>query len=99
MSKLSPLPAYAWDGSCLEISETINAVKSARNYSTINVSQLDDQVAGYGLSEAVRLNLLDKNIELARTDLEFLDAFVKKHQSVCFWVKPTAGTTINCVHA
>ncbi|KAK1724289.1 hypothetical protein CaCOL14_012772 [Colletotrichum acutatum] len=73
--------------------EIIEAVKSARNYTTISVSQLDDQVAGYALSDTVRPNLINRNIELARTNLEILETFVKKHQSVCSWVKPTAGTT------
>ncbi|KXH29179.1 aspartate aminotransferase [Colletotrichum simmondsii] len=71
----------------------IEAVKSARNYTTISVSQLDDQVAGYALSDAVRPNLINRNIELARTNLEILETFIKKHQSICSWVKPTAGTT------
>ncbi|KAK1656959.1 aspartate aminotransferase [Colletotrichum godetiae] len=73
--------------------EIIKAVKSARNYTTISVSQLDDQVAGYALSDAVRPNLMHRNIELARTNLQILDDFVKRHQSICSWVKPTAGTT------
>ncbi|GJC84808.1 capreomycidine synthase [Colletotrichum liriopes] len=73
--------------------EIIHAVKSARNYTTISVSQLDDRVAGYALSNAVRPNLLKRNTELARTNLGLLDTFVQEHGSVCSWVKPTAGTT------
>lgn len=73
--------------------EIINAVKSARNYTTISVSQLDDKVAAYALSDAVRPNLMKRNIELAQTNLALLDAFVQKYSSICSWVKPTAGTT------
>lgn len=71
----------------------IEAVAEARDYTTISVSQLDDQVACYALSDAVRPGLLDRNLRLARTNLQLLDQFVQAHQGVCNWVKPTAGTT------
>ncbi|KAF3805400.1 Aspartate aminotransferase [Colletotrichum gloeosporioides] len=75
-------------------STIIDAIKSARNYTTISVSQLDDRVAGYALSDAVRPNLLKRNIELARTNLALVEDFINKHSSSCFWeIKPTAGTT------
>ncbi|KAI1127429.1 PLP-dependent transferase [Nemania abortiva] len=71
----------------------IERLASARDYTTISVSQLGDQVARYALSAAVRPALLKRNIELARTNLALLDAFVRDHADVCSWVKPTAGTT------
>lgn len=70
----------------------IEAVATARDYTTISVSQLSDQVASYALSD-VQPALLKRNVDLARTNLEMLDAFVKKHSSNASWVKPTAGTT------
>lgn len=71
----------------------IDAVAAARDYTTISVSQLDDQVASYALSDAVRPGLLDRNLRLARMNLHMLDQFVREHKGVCKWVKPTAGTT------
>lgn len=71
----------------------IDAVAAARDYTTISVSQLDDQVASYALSDAVRPGLLARNLRLARTNLQMLDEFVRKHERVCRWVRPTAGTT------
>lgn len=71
----------------------IDAVAAARDYTTISVSQLDDQVASYALSDAVRPALIKRNLELARTNLALLGEFVDKHKGVCSWVKPTAGTT------
>ncbi|KAI0456281.1 PLP-dependent transferase [Xylaria acuta] len=65
----------------------------ARDYTTISVSQLDDQVARYALSADVRPALLGRNTELARTNLALLEKFVQDHADVCSWVKPTAGTT------
>ncbi|KAH6853935.1 pyridoxal phosphate-dependent transferase [Chaetomium sp. MPI-CAGE-AT-0009] len=71
----------------------IDAVAAARDYTTISVSQLDDQVAGYALSPPVVRPLLARNTALARANLRLLAAFVDRYPSVCAWVKPTAGTT------
>ncbi|KAK4177738.1 putative aminotransferase [Triangularia setosa] len=71
----------------------IEAAAHARDYTTISVSQLDDQVARYALSEPVLQPLMERNMKLARTNLETLSKFVEKYGSVCSWVKPTAGTT------
>ena len=78
----------------------IEAVAVARDYTTISVSQLDDQVANYALSAAVLHALLGRNIKLAKTNIALLEAFVSEHSDVCSWVKPTAGTTafIRFVH-
>ncbi|KAI0467157.1 PLP-dependent transferase [Xylaria cf. heliscus] len=71
----------------------IEQLAVARDYTTISVSQLDDQVARYALGADVRPALLRRNIELARTNLALLEKFVRDHADVCSWVKPTAGTT------
>jgi aspartate/methionine/tyrosine aminotransferase len=71
----------------------VEAVASARDYTTISVSQLDDQVASYALSPAVMPVLMERNLGIARTNLELLDGFVRKYDSACSWVKPKAGTT------
>ncbi|KAH8899194.1 PLP-dependent transferase [Thozetella sp. PMI_491] len=71
----------------------IDLVLKARDYTTISVSQLDDQVACYALSDAVFPSLMQRNIALARSNLARLSAFVDKYSSTCSWVKPTAGTT------
>lgn len=71
----------------------IEAVAEARDYTTISVSQLDDQIASYALSDEVRPGLMKRNLELAKTNLALLDAFVQEHKGICQWVRPTAGTT------
>lgn len=73
--------------------DIIKAIAAARDYTTISVSQIDDQIASYALSGAVRPALLRRNLTLARTNLELLDAFVRGRAGMCSWVKPTAGTT------
>ncbi|KUI58706.1 Capreomycidine synthase [Cytospora mali] len=71
----------------------ITAAAEARDYTTISVSQLDDQVASYALSDSVRPALIKRNLELARTNLGLLGKFVREHEGICNWMKPTAGTT------
>lgn len=71
----------------------INAAANSRDYTTISVSRLDDQVASYALSPSVRPTLAQRNLELARTNLDLLDKFVGERHGNCDWTKPTAGTT------
>ncbi|KAH7626650.1 pyridoxal phosphate-dependent transferase [Sordaria sp. MPI-SDFR-AT-0083] len=72
----------------------LRAIASARDYTAISVSQLDDQVASYALGPTVLPALLERNMDLARTNLALLTKFVEgKYSTVCSWVRPTAGTT------
>lgn len=71
----------------------IEACAKVRDYTTISVSQLDDQIASYAMSPEVIHNLLARNIALAKKNLEILENFVKDHGYACSWVKPVAGST------
>ncbi|KAF0328006.1 elongation factor g 1 [Colletotrichum asianum] len=71
----------------------IQAIASARDYTTISVSQIDDQIASYALSRPVWKPLLKRNVALANTNKTLLEAFIEKHKNVCSWIKPKAGTT------
>jgi aspartate/methionine/tyrosine aminotransferase len=71
----------------------IEMLASARDYTTISVSQIGDRIASYALSASVLHALLRRNINLAKTNLAMLEAFIDKHDEICSWVKPTAGTT------
>ncbi|KAK7413610.1 hypothetical protein QQX98_007545 [Neonectria punicea] len=68
-------------------------IASARDYNTISVSQVDDQIASYALSPAVQEPLVARNMALARTNAKLLKHFVDDHDSICSWVEPKAGTT------
>lgn len=71
----------------------IESIATARDYTTISVSRLDDGIASYALSNNVIHALLKRNIQLAKTNLALLEAFVDGNRRNCSWVKPTAGTT------
>ncbi|KAL2820797.1 hypothetical protein BDW59DRAFT_174388 [Aspergillus cavernicola] len=70
----------------------IEACASARDYTTISVSQLDDAVASYALAPTTIHALLKRNIELAKTNCATLEKFIESHRWACNWVKPRAGT-------
>jgi len=73
--------------------EVIESCANARDYTTISVSQLDDQVASFALDPSCVHNLLGRNIRLAKTNLDILNDFIEQHRWLCEWVKPIAGTT------
>ena len=73
--------------------EVIESCASTRDYTTISVSQLDDQVASFALDPSCVHSLLGRNIRLAKTNLDILAAFTDEHGTVCEWIKPVAGTT------
>ena len=74
-------------------SEIIERVAAARHYTTLSVSQLDSAVAAFALSPHTVHALLGRNIALAKANLELLERFVIKHDDICTWAKPLAGTT------
>ncbi|KAJ6262282.1 hypothetical protein Dda_3089 [Drechslerella dactyloides] len=71
----------------------LSRTASARDYTTISVSQLDDAVAAFALSPAVRPSLLARNVTLAATNARILDAFIGRCSRWISYVKPLAGTT------
>ncbi|KAF2476496.1 PLP-dependent transferase [Lindgomyces ingoldianus] len=74
-------------------SSIIEKIVEARHYTTISVSQLDEQVAAYALHQNTIHSLLSRNIQLAKANLAVLEKFVDKNDETCEWVKPLAGTT------
>jgi aspartate/methionine/tyrosine aminotransferase len=73
--------------------ELIETIASARHYTTISVSHLDEQVAAFALSPVTVHGLLARNIQLAKTNMALMEKFVLKNEDECEWVKPLAGTT------
>jgi aspartate/methionine/tyrosine aminotransferase len=73
--------------------ELIERIASARHYTTISVSQFDEQIAAFALHSSTVHNLLARNMQLAKTNLALLERFMIKNEDECEWVKPLAGTT------
>jgi aspartate/methionine/tyrosine aminotransferase len=73
--------------------DLIEQIAEGRHYTTISVSQLDEQVAAYALHQNTVHSLLARNIQLAKTNLQLMERFVLKNDDACEWVRPVAGTT------
>lgn len=73
--------------------EIIEKLAEARHYTTISVSQLDEQVAAFALHQNTVHGLLSRNLKLAKTNIELMDRFVLKNDDACEWIRPLAGTT------
>lgn len=71
----------------------IEAFASARDYTLISVGQLDDRVATEALSSPTVENLLERNFQLAKQNLDDLEAFVREFEWAASWTRPQAGTT------
>ena len=71
----------------------MEACATARQYTTISVSYLNDRVASVALGQDCVHNLLARNIAIARTNVQILEKWVEQHQWATKWVKPVAGTT------
>ncbi len=73
--------------------EIMTACAHTRDYTTISVSQVDDQIATYALSPPVQAPLLKRNIALALENVALVKEFLSKYSANCSWVVPSAGTT------
>lgn len=73
--------------------EILERVVTARDYTTISVSRLDDGVAAYALSPGVLPRLLERNLAICKASIALLDGFVTKNADRCTWVKPRGAGT------
>jgi aspartate/methionine/tyrosine aminotransferase len=73
--------------------EIIQKCFEARDYTTISCSVLSDNIATYALAEGTVTNLLNRNTQLARKNVQMLDDFVKQFPGKVSWIRPKAGTT------
>ncbi|KAH1743003.1 hypothetical protein KXV22_007161 [Aspergillus fumigatus] len=73
--------------------EIIEQCATARDYTLISVSQVDDRIATCALSEPTVSNILKRNLDLARGNLDLLDGFVREFAWATRWNRPHGGTT------
>ncbi|KAK2749927.1 hypothetical protein FQN57_005344 [Myotisia sp. PD_48] len=64
-----------------------------RSYTTISVSQIDEEIAAFALDGACLHPLLKRNLEIARRNLPLVDSFIEQHRWACEWVRPVASST------
>lgn len=91
MSKAYSLPGIRVGWIASHNKELIDQCMNYRSYTTIAVSQLDEEVAAFALDSNCLHNLLKRNIDLLKTNLKLVDAFMEQHRWYCDWVRPVAG--------
>lgn len=93
MSKAYSLAGIRIGWVCSKDRDFVERVASVRDYTTISVSQLDDRVAALALEPSTRRLLIQRNLSLAKRNLEALHNFIKEFSWACRWVSPRGGTT------
>jgi aspartate/methionine/tyrosine aminotransferase len=73
--------------------DLLDRIMTTRDYTTMSVSRLDDNVAGFALSLDVLPRIIEKNLAICKASLMLLEEFVTRNKSRCDWVSPAGGGT------
>lgn len=73
--------------------DILKSCAAARDYTSISVSQIDDQIAAVATSQEVMNKILDRNIRLAVKNKAAVQALIDEFSSICSWIAPCGGTT------
>ncbi|KAF9773964.1 hypothetical protein IL306_008101 [Fusarium sp. DS 682] len=73
--------------------EVLQRIISARDYTTLNVSRIDDAIALFALSSDVLPKIVTQNLETQAKNIDQYDRFVTKNSQRCRWVRPRGGGT------
>lgn len=92
LSKAYGIPGIRVGWAISPSQDLLRALLTARDYTTIAVSQLDDAVAAYVLDKDVRPILINRNLSLCQQGIELIDDFVNRNKR-CRWTRPEAGST------
>jgi aspartate/methionine/tyrosine aminotransferase len=71
----------------------LKSCAAARDYTSISVSQIDDQIATVATSQEVMHKILDRNIRLAVQNKAAVQSLIDEFSSICSWTAPSGGTT------
>jgi aspartate/methionine/tyrosine aminotransferase len=72
--------------------ELLHQVTLARDFTTISVSLVDQDIATYALDSLVREKILQRSLAICDHNLTALEKFVGKHADRLRWVKPSGGS-------
>lgn len=69
----------------------IDRIITARDYTTISVSRLDDSVALFALRSDVLPRLMQRNLAKCAKSISMLERFIETNKGRVSWVKPSGG--------
>jgi aspartate/methionine/tyrosine aminotransferase len=93
MSKAYSLPGIRLGWIVSPNEEIIHQVTLARDYTTISVSQVDQEIAAFALAGPVRERIFARSLSICQQNLARLDEFVREHNQQLSWVKPTGASS------
>ncbi|KAF5685654.1 type I transaminase [Fusarium denticulatum] len=71
----------------------LQRIITARDYTTRNVSRIDDAIAIFALSSDILPKIITQILETQGKNIEQYDQFVKRNSERCKWVRPRGGRT------
>lgn len=96
LSKGFALPGIrvGWVAMHTSLRESVLAkVKSSRDYTTIAVSQVDQQIAAFALEPHVRSKILARSREICQRNLRMLSNWISENDSWVQWAPSSGGGT------
>lgn len=93
VSKAHGLPGIRVGWVVSQDAEIMQRIITLRDYTTTSVSQLDDSVAAFALSEEVLPQLMERNMMICAESIAMLDGFIKRNSRRCRWSKPDGAAT------
>ncbi|RKK93415.1 hypothetical protein BFJ68_g15561 [Fusarium oxysporum] len=93
VSKAHSLPGLRVGWVVSQDAEIMQRITTLRDYTTTSVSQLDDSVAAFALSEEVLPRLMERNMTTCAESIVILDEFMKRNARRCRWAKPDGAAT------
>ncbi|CCT73181.1 related to transaminase type I [Fusarium fujikuroi IMI 58289] len=73
--------------------DILQRIIAARDYTTLNVSRIDDAIALFALSPDVLPKIVAQILETQGKNIDQYDQFVKRNSDRCRWVRPRGGGT------
>ncbi|KAJ5627140.1 aspartate aminotransferase [Penicillium herquei] len=93
LSKAYSLPGIRVGWVISPNTELVNQVVEARDYTTISVSQVDQDIASYALDAAVQAQILQRSLAICSHNLKTLERFIVDHSRWLRWVKPSGASS------
>ncbi|KAM6537838.1 hypothetical protein FALCPG4_003741 [Fusarium falciforme] len=93
VSKAHGLPGIRVGWVVSQNAEILQRITTLRDYTTTSVSQLDDSVAAFALSEEVLPRLMERNMAACAESMTILDDFIERNARRCRWAKPDGAAT------
>jgi aspartate/methionine/tyrosine aminotransferase len=93
VSKAYGLPGIRVGWVVSQDKELLERIMTARDYTTISVSLLDDSVAAFCLSSNIQPRIIQRSLAICKASLALLEEFVTRNKNRCDWVYPRGGGT------